>query len=85
MRVSTSHVAGYNGLGVINVARPDAPFEAGRTHSAPMDRVAVVGSTVYTLSFATGVRIYDVSGCDAIVFRDDFESGDTSRWPITVP
>jgi hypothetical protein len=50
-----------------------------------MDRVAVDHPYVYSMSYGLGVRIYDLSGCDAIVFRDGFESGDTSRWPITVP
>jgi hypothetical protein len=78
-------VGGPFGLLVIDVGRPDAPFEAGRAAGVYMDRVAVDHPYVYSMSHGFGVRIYDVSGCDAIVFRDDFESGDTSRWPIIVP
>jgi hypothetical protein len=78
-------VVGYYGLAVIDVARPGAPFEVGRAWGVHTSRVAVDHPFVYVLSSEFGVRIYDISGCDAIVFRDDFESGDTSRWPAAVP
>jgi hypothetical protein len=85
MEGNRAYVVDFTGVGVIDVSRPDAPFVAGRSYSAGMDRVAVEHPYVYALSGQTGVRIFDLSGCDAIVFRDDFESGDTSRWPATVP
>ena len=85
MEGNRAYVVDFTGVGVIDVSRPDAPFVAGRSYSAGMDRVAVEHPYVYALSGRTGVRIFDISGCDAIVFRDDFESGDTSRWPATVP
>ena len=73
-------------LRIIDVTAPHAPFEVGASGLDLHARgVAVAGDLAYVAATTGGVAIFDVSGCDAIIFRDDFESGDTTRWPIIVP
>jgi len=78
---------GYSGtLRIIDVTAPHAPFEVGASGlNLNGQGVSVSGNLAYVAAGSGGVAIFDISGCDAIVFRDDFESGDTSRWPATVP
>jgi hypothetical protein len=73
-------------LRIIDVTAPHAPFEVGASGlNLNGQGVSVSGDLAYVAAGSGGVAIFDVSGCDAIVFRDGFESGDTSRWPATVP
>jgi hypothetical protein len=73
-------------LRIIDVTAPHAPFKVAASGlNLEGQGVSVSGNLAYVAAGSGGVAIFDVSGCDAIVFRDDFESGDTSRWPATVP
>jgi hypothetical protein len=73
-------------LRIIDVTAPHAPFEVAASGlNLNGQGVSVSGNLAYVAAGSGGVAIFDLSGCDAIIFRDDFESGDTSRWPITVP
>jgi len=73
-------------LRIIDVTAPHAPFEVAASGlNLNGQGVSVSGNLAYVAAGSGGVAIFDLSGCDAIIFRDDFESGDTSRWPATVP
>lgn len=78
---------GYSStLRIIDVTAPHAPFEVGASGlNLNGQGVSVSSDLAYVAAASGGVAIFDISGCDAIVFRDDFESGDTSRWPAAVP
>jgi hypothetical protein len=73
-------------LRIIDLTAPHAPFEVATSGLNLYGQgVSVSGNLAYVAAGSGGVAIFDISGCDAIVFRDDFESGDTSRWPAAVP
>ncbi|HPA81843.1 MAG TPA: hypothetical protein PLS95_13575 [Thermoanaerobaculales bacterium] len=78
---------GYSGtLRIIDVIAPHAPFEVGASGlNLNGQGVSVSSDLAYVAAGSGGVPIFALSGRDAIVFRDDFESGDTLRWPATVP
>jgi hypothetical protein len=73
-------------LRIIDVTAPHAPFQVAASGlNLEGEGVSVSGNLAYVAAGSGGVAIFDISGCDAIVFRDDFESGNTSRWPVVVP
>jgi len=72
------------GLRVIDVSSPSAPVEVGFLDTPGFaSGVAVSGGYAYVADWDAGIAVF--LECDAALFSDGFELGDTSRWSTTVP
>jgi hypothetical protein len=86
--VSVSHryawVADWDSLLVMDLANPEVPVEIGSFDPSAMLPDVVFGvEHAFAANREGGLLVFD--RCELPVFADDFETGDTTGWSVTVP
>lgn len=83
LAVATSF-GSVDGVWVFDVSEPSAPVVVGSYDQVPR-AFDVVVSDAGALVAAMGLRVFDLDPCFDAIFADDFESGSTGAWSLTVP
>jgi hypothetical protein len=77
-------VGGPAGMGVLDVSQPDAPTPVGFCVTpGGATGVGLGGGYALVADDEAGVALFELA--TSAIFRDDFETGQTDAWSLTVP